>query len=95
MEVKIQELVDLDIIEPAQGPTPLVNLLVVVPKSQGLCTDMCGANQEIIRERHPISTVDRIMQSLNSNKVFIKLDLKWGYHKPNSQSASMESHGVN
>ena len=33
VEEKIQELVDLDIIEPAQGPTPWVNPVVVVPKS--------------------------------------------------------------
>ena len=35
VEAKIQELVDLDIIEPAQGPTTWVNPVVVVPKSGG------------------------------------------------------------
>ena len=32
VEEKIKELVDLDIIEPVQGPTPWVNPVVVVPK---------------------------------------------------------------
>ena len=84
VEAKIQELIDLDIIEPAQGPTPWVNPVVVVPKSGGdirLCIDMRRANQAIQRERHPIPTVDEIMQSLNGSKVFTKLDLKWGYHQ--------------
>ena len=35
VEAKIQELVDVDIIEPARGPTTWVNTVVVVPKSGG------------------------------------------------------------
>ena len=31
----MKELVDLDIIEPVEGPTPWVNPVVVVPKSGG------------------------------------------------------------
>ena len=84
VEEKIQELISLDIIEPADGPTPWVNPVVVVPKSGGdirLCIDMRRANKAILRERHPIPTVDEIMQSLNGSKVFSKLDLKWGYHQ--------------
>ena len=79
VEAKIQELVDFDIIEPAQGPTKWVDPVVVVPKSGWdicLCIDMRRANQAIQRERHPIPTVDEIMQSLNGSKVFSKLDLK-------------------
>lgn len=39
------------------------------------------ANQVMLTERHPIPTVDEIMQSLNGSKVFSKLNLKWGYHQ--------------
>ena len=35
VEEKIQELINLNIIEPATGPTPWVNPVVVVPKSEG------------------------------------------------------------
>ena len=42
---------------------------------------MCRANQAIIRERHPIPTVDEVLQSLNQSTVFSKIDLKWGYHQ--------------
>ena len=42
---------------------------------------MRRANQAIQRERHPIPTVDEIMQSLNGSKVFSKLDLKWEYRQ--------------
>ena len=84
VEEKVKELIDLDIIEPAAGPTPWVYPVVVVPKSQGdirLCIDMRRANEAILRERHPIPTVDEILQSLNGSKVFSKLDLRWGYHQ--------------
>ena len=84
VEEKIQELINLDIIEPATGPTPWVNPVVVVPKSEGdirLCIDMRRANEAILRERHPIPTVDEILQSLNGSRVFSKLDLRWGYHQ--------------
>ena len=84
VEEKVKELIDLEIREPAAGPTPWVNPVVVVPKSQGdirLCIDMRRANEAILRERHPIPTVDEILQSLNGSKVFSKLDLRWGYHQ--------------
>ena len=81
---KIDELVELDIIEPVEGPTPWVSPVVVVPKADGeirLCVDMRRANEAIIRERHPIPHVDDVLHSLNQSTVFSKLDLKWGYHQ--------------
>ena len=35
VEQKIEELIDLDVIEPVEGPTPWVNPVVVVPKADG------------------------------------------------------------
>ena len=51
VEEKVKELVDLDIVEPVEGPTPWVNPVVVVPKAQGnirLCVDMRRANEAIL-----------------------------------------------
>ena len=31
--------------------------------------------------RHPILTVDELLQTMNGSKFFSKLDLKWGYHQ--------------
>ena len=85
VEKKIKELLDMDIIEPVNGPTPWVNAAVIVPKANGddirLCIDMRRANEAIIRERHPIPTVDEVLQSMNGSTVFSKLDLRWGYHQ--------------
>ena len=81
VESKVKEL---DIIEPVEGPIPWVSPVVVVPKPNGdirLCVDMRRANEAIIRERHPIPTVDEVLQTVNQSTVFSKIDLKWGYHQ--------------
>ena len=84
VESKLHELEQLDIIEKVKGPTPWVSPIVVVPKPSGeirLYVDMRRANEAIVRERHPIPTVDEVLQDMTQSSVFSKLDLKWGYHQ--------------
>ncbi|XP_033107927.1 uncharacterized protein LOC117109652 [Anneissia japonica] len=60
LENKLDELEKLDVIEKADGPTPWVSPVVVVPKGENdirLCIDMRRANEAIIRERHPINPI--------------------------------------
>jgi hypothetical protein len=42
---------------------------------------MRRANEAVIRERHPIPTMEETVQALNGATVFSKLDLRWGYHQ--------------
>ena len=84
VEAKLKELVEADIIEEVEGPTPWVSPVCVVPKPSGdirLCVDMRRANEAILHERHPIPTVDEVLQNMNQSTVFSKLDLKWGFHQ--------------
>ena len=84
VESKLHELEQMDIIEKVKGPTPWVSPIVVVPKPSGeirLCVDMRRANEAVVRERHPIPTVDEVLQDMTQSSVFSKLDLKWGYHQ--------------
>ena len=84
VEKKLEELQMLDIIEDVEGPTPWVLPLVAVPKSNGdvrVCVDMRQANEAVIRERHPIPTLEETLHALNGAAVFSKLDLRWGYHQ--------------
>ena len=84
LEQKLNELVDLDVIERAEGPTPWISPVVVVPKPNGdirLCVDMRQASGAIVRERHPIPTVDEVLHDLNGSTVFSKLDIKWAFHQ--------------
>ena len=76
----------LDIIEPAEGPTPWVSPIVAAPKPHNsdeirLCGDYRRPNQALLRERHPIPTVDELMEEMSGAVVFSKLDLKAGYHQ--------------
>ena len=80
----LQDLTEKDIIEPVTGPSPWVSPVVVTPKPNGdirLCVDMRRANQAILRERHPIPTIDEILEQLNGSTVFSKIDLRWGFHQ--------------
>ena len=83
MEVKLKQLEEADVIERVNGRTTWVSPLVVVhgEKEPRLCVDMCRANEAIVRGRHPIPVIDKILEDLTGVTVFSKLDLKWGYHQ--------------
>ena len=36
---------------------------------------------KLLRERHPIPTVEEVLNELNGSTVFNKLDFKWGFHQ--------------
>ena len=81
---KIQELLEADIIEKVSGLTRWLNPVVVAPKPNGeirLRLHMRRPNEAIIQGRHPIPTVNEILQNTNGSKIFSKLDLKGGYHQ--------------
>ena len=59
-----------------------VSPLVVIPKhNSDHNVDMRRGNEAVIRERHPIPTIDDILLDLNGASVFSKLDLKWGFYQ--------------
>ena len=63
LDRKLNELVDLDIIEPVDGPSQWISPVVLIPKKNGdirICVDMRRANQAFTRERYPIPTVDEV-----------------------------------
>ena len=51
---------------------------------------MRRANEAIIRERHPIPTIEEVLYDLNGSTVFSKLDLKWGFHQVELEEESRE-----
>ena len=78
---ELDRLLKLNIIEPAEGPTPWINPVVVVSKSSReirLCLGMRRANEAIIRERFPMPTSDKVVQEIHGAKVFGKLNQKEG-----------------
>ena len=89
---------ELDIIEEVQkGPSGWISPLVVVPKSDGevkVCLYLRSANEAIIRECHPIITVEELLHDLNGSTMLSKVDLKLGFRQIR-RFASQESRHTN
>ena len=69
--------------EVPEGRTTRISSMVVIPQPDGdvrVCMDMRKVNEAIVRERHPIPTVEELLLELNNSTMFSKLDLKWGFH---------------
>ena len=86
VEKKLEQLENEGIVERAEGPTPWVSPIIVVPNPHKpneirICVDMRALNKAIIRERHIIPTIDDVVHDLNGCKVFSKIDLNQGYHQ--------------
>lgn len=86
VEKCVKDLLDKDIIEPVNGPTPWINPIVLVPKPKQpgelrMCVDMRAANKAIQCEKFPMPTLDELVYDLNGAKYFSKLDLNLAYHQ--------------
>lgn len=84
VEEKINEMLENDIIERVEGPTPWVSPLVAVPKPNGeirICADLRVANKAVKRTRYQIPTVEQLLSEIGNANVFSKIDLNSYYHK--------------
>ena len=94
VDLKLDDLLSKDIIEELPDtPTSWISPLVVAPKPDGdirVCVDMRRANEAIIRERHPIPTIEEVLYDLNGSTVLGKVDLKWGFHQVELEGESRE-----
>lgn len=84
IEDKLNELLELDIIEKVNKPSKWVSPLVPIIKDNGdlrLCIDMRRANVAIMRENHPLPVIDDFLPRLNNAKYFSRLDVKNAFHQ--------------
>ena len=49
------------------------------------------ANKAIIRERHPIPTIDEVIKDVSEGDIFTKSHLKWSYHQIQLMSCSIKT----
>jgi len=66
------------------GPTTWINPLAAVEKPNRdicICLDITQANHAIFREKHPIPTVEQILQEISEAKVLSKLNLNMAFHQ--------------
>ena len=81
--------------EKVNGPTSWINPVVAMEKSNGdvrICLDMRQANRAILREKHPVPTIEETWQEMSGAKVFSKLDLNMVFHQI---ELSLESRDIN
>jgi hypothetical protein len=87
LDTWLDDYLQKDIIEPVSDEsTDWVSGLVLAPKPRNpnevrVCGDYRQANTAIKREKHPIPTVDELMESMNGAIKYSKIDLKAGYHQ--------------
>ncbi|XP_049880106.1 uncharacterized protein K02A2.6-like [Pectinophora gossypiella] len=89
---KIKELLDSDIIEEVNEPSPWVSPIVPILKDNGevrVCVDMRRANAAIQRENHPLPCMEHLLPKIKKAQYFSKLDIKNAFHQielhPNSR----------
>lgn len=82
LQIKLKEMVELDVIEAVDAPTEWCAPLVIVTKPDGdirPCVDLSKLNLCIEREIHPMPVTDYTLAQLGGAKFFTKLDTKSGF----------------
>lgn len=81
------------VISKVEEPTAWCAPMVVVPKSTGkvrICTDLTELNKSVLREKHPLPSVEHTLRQLAGARVFSKLDAKSGFWQiPLSKESSL------
>ncbi|GFS27123.1 Pol polyprotein [Elysia marginata] len=83
VKAEIKRMLDDDDITPVEQPTEWCSGIVVVPKadhtSVRICVDLTALNKAVLREVHPLSSVDDDLDRLSGSKIFSKLDARSGF----------------
>ena len=79
---ELSRMEQMEIISKVDEPTEWCAGMVVVPKANGtvrICVDLTKLNESIMREYHPLPSVDHTLAQLAGARVFSKLDANSGF----------------
>ena len=82
VEEELKRMEMLGVISKVDQPTEWCAGMVVVPKKNGkvrICVDLKYLNKSVLREVHPLPSVDETLAQLGGAKVFSKLDANSGF----------------
>ena len=69
VHMELTRMEKMGVISRINEPTPWCSRMVVFPKSNGsvrICVDLKALNDSVVREIHPIPSVDEVLAQLNS-----------------------------
>ena len=81
---ELDRMEKMGVISKIKTPTEWCSDMVVVPKSNGdvrICLDPSKLNESILREAHPLHSVDYTLAKLAGSTVFSKLDCNSGFRQ--------------
>lgn len=82
--LKLRELEKQDIIERVTEASEWVSPMLVKRKSINevrIIVDLREANKAVVREVHPLPTLEQITRKIGGNVIFTKLDIKQAFHQ--------------
>ena len=82
VKAELERMVSLGVISKVNEPTEWCAGIVAVPKPDGsvrICVDLKPLNASVLREVHPLPTVDSILGQLSEARIFSKLDANSGF----------------
>jgi hypothetical protein len=82
LKKQLQELLDKGYIRPSASPWGAP--VIFVPKKDGtqrMCVDYRSLNKVTIRNKYPLLRIDDLFDQLKGACVFLKIDLRSGYHQ--------------
>jgi hypothetical protein len=82
LKEQLQELLDKGYIRPSASPWGAP--IIFVPKKDGtrkMCVDYHSRNEVTIKNKYPLPRIDDLFDQLKGACVFLKIDLRSGYHQ--------------
>jgi hypothetical protein len=82
LKEQLQELLDKRYIRPSASPWGAP--VIFVPKKDGtqrMCVDYHSLNEVTIKNKYPLPRIDDLFDQLKGACVFLKIDLRSGYHQ--------------
>ena len=79
---ELQNMVELEVIEPVEEPTEWCSGLTIVPKPNGnirMCVDLTMLNKGVEREFYPLPRISDMLSQLSTGRMFSKLDANSGF----------------
>jgi hypothetical protein len=78
----IKELLEKGFIHPSSSPWGAPMIFVLKKDgTQRLCVDYCALNEVTVKNKYPLPRIDDLFDQLHGACVFLKIDLRPGYHQ--------------